>query len=150
VRKFSLGPEPQFATIVLLVCGPVLFGLALIVFESIRGVPAALLGIATHPADYTGYLIAASAWVQIFVLSLPATDDAEEEVPAKRYATETIWGAAMGMLIAIDIARKDVGGAASLNLNLAAYAAMALAAVHLVFVWYKSRHGRTSPLPANA
>ena len=139
MRKLSLGPEPQFAAIVLLVCGPVLFGLALIFFETIRGVPAALLGIATHPADCTGYLIAASVWAQLFVLSLPATDDGGEELPAKQFGTEGIWGAAMGMLITIDIARKDVGGIASQNLNLAAYAAMALATVHLVFVWHKSR-----------
>jgi hypothetical protein len=144
MRRISFGPEPQFATIVLLVCGPVFFGLALIAFESVRGVPAALVGIATHPADYSGYLLMIALWIQLFILSSSEGSDGEDEGDARpqRYPTDVYWAMGIGMLIAVGIARKDLGVPAGFNLNLAAYAAMVVAGLHLMFVWWQFRQRR--------
>ena len=137
MRKIKvLGGEPQLAMILVLVCGPVLLGLWLILFGSIRETGGALWGIATHPADSPWPILLILIWANLLVAnSDPAFGEDGEPKPRERHPTDWLWFAAVGVMVGLTAARNEIDTPAGNERNIAAYAAMAAATLHFFFVW---------------
>ena len=136
MRKIrALGGEPQLAMTLLLVCGPVLLGLWFLLFSAASSFGGFIASIASHPADEPWAILMLLIWMGMVIPSQSASSEEGEEVPTGNYPTTMLWFAAIGIMIGLTAAQSEFDTPAGLNRNIAAYVAIAGAALHFLVAW---------------
>ncbi|MEO8618817.1 MAG: hypothetical protein ABI412_05590 [Sphingomicrobium sp.] len=129
MKKLSVGPEPQFAIIVLLVCLPVLFGLIAILLGSIAAVIQTIADLIARPAE--------KPWIALLVLLWMSTLASVRECTDVESGTSpfaSLFLVAIGTLIGLSASRAGQSGTANPAQTFAAYAAILFALLHIILL----------------
>ena len=142
MRKFlSFGDGFPMTAVTLLVCGPVLFGLALIFFEPFRD-PSWLRDFIVNPGKHPLFW----AWVlmifyDLFTTKLTSPEGEDESRLATtrlKWTADIWWAMSLGIFIglAIIVDKETVGSGRE---NFAAYVAFGLAVISVALRWRDRR-----------
>lgn len=142
MRRFpSFGDGLPMTTVTLLVCGPVLFGLALILFEPFRD-PSWQRDFVVNPGKHALIYF----WLLIFfhgVLTpnVVAPDGANEQQLATtglKWISDMFWAMAVGIMVCLMVV-VDEKAVATGRENVAAYVAFVITIISIVLRWRDRR-----------
>ena len=145
MRKFlSIGDGVPMTTLTLMVCGPVLLGLALILYEPLRDLSwmrDLVVNPGRHPLSFAWLLIISHV---IFTPSVATgEDDGERNVASTglKWTSDMLWAMAIGVLLCLMIiveeSTADTGRA-----NIAASVAFGMVLLSIALSWRDRRERR--------
>ena len=148
MRRFlNFGDGFPMTVVTLLVCGPVLFGLALLAIEPMRD-PAFFRDLLFNPARHPLFLIWFACVFHALLSPGAAFDDEDdEEAGGPRVwtglarAADMFWAAAIGIILCLMIV-VDMDASDTSREDLAAYIALGLTSLSVLLQW-RDRRERT-------
>ncbi len=132
MKKFSFGSEPQFALIMLLVGAPIFLGLCVILLGWIDAAFQSAADLLVAPAEKPWIALLLLLWLSS-IANLQGKSDAAK--PDDEKPLNGLFLLSIGALIGLSASRFEQARPASLNETLVAYAAMGIAALHLLLLF---------------
>ena len=139
----SVGDGVPMTTFMLIVCGPVLFGLALIFFEPLRDLSwlrDLVVNPGKHPQLFVWPLIMAHILFTPSIATGDDDDDDEQNIATTglKWTSGMLWAMAMGVLLCLMLL-ADETTVDTRRENIAAYVAFGMVVLSIVLSWLDRR-----------
>lgn len=141
-KLLSIGDGVPMTMFTLMVCGPVLFGLALILFEPFRD-PSWMRDMIVNPGRHPVFVIWLLITARAMLTPSVATDDdecSERNVATTelKWTSDMLWAMATGVLICLMLLVDETTVATGRE-NIAAYAACGMVVLSIALSWRDRR-----------